>query len=147
VLVGLALRPQVLVIGPLIGDIKADLGMSHAVAGLLGSIPVLCMSFLAPVGPVLAGSIGPRLGAALCVVLVIGFGVLRSVAPDAPSALLTTIGIGVGMAVVGPILAMAVRLRAPGHPAAGTGAYVVGMVLGATITAAVAVPLADALGG
>ena len=147
VLVGLALRPQVLVIGPLVGDIRADLGMSHAVAGLLGSIPVLCMSFLAPVGPVLAGSIGPRFGAALCVLLVVGFGLLRSITPDAPTALLTTVGIGVGMAVVGPILAMAVRLRTPGHPAAGTGAYVVGMVLGATATAAAVVPLAGALGG
>ena len=147
VLVGLPLRPQVLLIGPLVGDIRADLGMSHAVAGLLGSIPVLCMSFLAPLGPVLAGSIGPRLGAALCVLLVVGFGALRSVVPDAGTALLTTVGIGIGMAVVGPILASAVRLRTPGHPAAGTGAYVVGMVLGATATAAVAVPLADALGG
>ncbi len=147
VLVGLALRPQVLVIGPLIGEIKADLGMSHAVAGLLGSIPVVCMGLLAPLGPVLAGSIGPRFGAALCVVLVMGFGVLRAAAPDAFSALLTTVGIGVGMAVVGPILAMVVRRRTPDHPAAGTGAYVVGLVLGATATAAVAVPLADALGG
>ena len=147
VLVGLALRPQVLVIGPLIGDIKADLGMSHAIAGLLGSIPVVCMGILAPLGPVLAGSIGPRLGAALCVVLVVGFGVLRAVAPDASTALLTTVGIGVGMAVVGPILAMVVRQRTPDHPAAGTGAYVVGLVIGATITAAVAVPLSAALGG
>ncbi len=147
VLVGLALRPQVLVIGPLIGEIKADLGMSQAVAGLLGSIPVVCMGLLAPLGPVLAGSIGPRFGAALCVVLVMGFGVLRAAAPDAFSALLTTVGIGVGMAVVGPILAMVVRRRTPDHPAAGTGAYVVGLVLGATATAAVAVPLADALGG
>lgn len=147
VLVGLALRPQVLVLGPLIGDIKADLGMSHAVAGLLGSIPVVCMGLLAPLGPVLAGSIGPRFGAALCVVLVVGFGLLRAAAPEASIALLTTIGIGVGMAVVGPILAMVVRLRTPGHPAAGTGAYVVGLVLGATTTAAVAVPLAEAFGG
>jgi CP family cyanate transporter-like MFS transporter len=147
VLVGLPLRPQVLLIGPLVNDIRADLGMSHAVAGLLGSIPVLCMGFLAPLGPVLAGSVGPRLGAALCVLLVVGFGVLRSVTPDASTALLATVGIGVGMAVVGPVLAAAVRLRTPGHPAAGTGAYVVGMVLGATMAAAVAVPLADALGG
>ena len=147
VLVGLALRPQVLVIGPLIGDIKADLGMSHAVAGLLGSIPVVCMGILAPLGPVLAGSIGPRFGAALCVLLVVGFGVLRAVTPDAFTALLTTVGIGVGMAVVGPILAMVVRRRTPDHPAAGTGAYVVGLVLGATSTAAVAVPLAESLGG
>ena len=147
VLVGLALRPQVLVIGPLLGDIKADLGMSHAIAGLLGSIPVVCMGLLAPLGPVLAASIGPRLGAALCVALVVGFGVLRAATPDTATALLTTVGIGVGMAVVGPILAMVVRQRTPGHPAAGTGAYVVGLVIGASTTAAAAVPLANALDG
>ena len=51
------------------------------------------------------------------------------------------------MAVVGPILSMVVRSRLPNHPAAGTGAYVIGFVIGGTITAAVAVPLADAFGG
>jgi CP family cyanate transporter-like MFS transporter len=147
VLVGLSLRTQVLVIGPLVGEIKADLGMSHAVAGLLGSIPVLCMAILAPVGPVLGGAIGPRLGAALCVAFVGGFGLVRSVAPDATIALLSTIGVGVGMAIVGPILAMVVRQRAPNHPAAGTGAYVVGMVVGATLTAAAALPLSATVGG
>jgi CP family cyanate transporter-like MFS transporter len=42
---------------------------------------------------------------------------------------------------------MIVRARLPNHPAAGTGAYVIGFVLGGTITAAAAVPLADAFGG
>jgi CP family cyanate transporter-like MFS transporter len=51
------------------------------------------------------------------------------------------------MSLVGPILPMIVRIRLPRHPAAGTGAYVGGFVLGGTITAALAVPLADAFGG
>jgi len=51
------------------------------------------------------------------------------------------------MALAGPILSMIVRARLPNHPAAGTGAYVIGFVIGGTITAAVAVPLADASGG
>ena len=67
VLIGTALRPQALIVGPLVAQIQADLGMSHGIAGLLSTFPVLCMGFLAPLGPVLAGSIGPRLGAALCV--------------------------------------------------------------------------------
>jgi hypothetical protein len=121
--------------------------MSHAVAGLLGTIPVLCMGLLAPLGPVLAASIGPKLGAAACVSLVAVFGVARAFAPDATTVLLATVGLGVGMALVGPILPMIVRARLPNHPAAGTGAYVIGFVIGGTITAAVAVPLADATDG
>ena len=147
VLVGTALRPQALIIGPLVGLVQGDLGMSHGVAGLLSTIPVLCMSLLAPFGPVLAGLIGPRLGAAACVAMVGIFGVLRGLLPDTTTVLAATVGVGVGMALVGPILPMIVRARLPNNPAAGTGAYVVGFVIGGTITAAVAVPLADAFGG
>jgi CP family cyanate transporter-like MFS transporter len=121
--------------------------MSHGVAGLLSTIPVLCMGFLAPLGPVLAGSIGPRLGAALCVLLIAAFGVLRAFLPDTATVLIATVGVGVGMAVVGPILPSIVRQRLPSRPAAGTGAYVAGLVLGATATAALAVPIATAIGG
>lgn len=147
VLVGTALRPQALIIGPLVGDVQADLGVSHGVAGLLSTIPVLAMGFLAPLGPVLAGSIGPKLGVAVCVLLIAVFGVLRAFLPDAVTVLAATIGIGVGMAIVGPILPAIVRQRLPHHPAAGTGAYVAGLVIGATATAIAAVPLAQALGG
>lgn len=147
VLVGLAFRTQALIIGPLVGQVQAELAMSHGVAGLLGTIPVLCMGLLAPFGPVLAASIGPKLGVAACVTLVAGFGVARALLPDTATVLLATVGVGVGMAVVGPILPMIVRARLPHHPAAGTGAYVIGFVIGGTITAAIAVPLADAFGG
>jgi CP family cyanate transporter-like MFS transporter len=51
------------------------------------------------------------------------------------------------MAIVGPILPAIVRQRLPHHPAAGTGAYVAGLVVGATATAIAAVPLAHTLGG
>jgi len=147
VLVGLALRTQVLAIGPMVGELQADLGMSHAVAGLLGTIPVLCMGILAPLGPVLAGSVGPRLGIAACVAIVGIFGLIRAFMPESASVLLATLGIGVGMGVVGPIFPMIVRHRAPSHPAAGTGAYVAGLIIGGSLAAAIVVPLADGLGG
>jgi MFS transporter, CP family, cyanate transporter len=147
VLVGTALRPQALIVGPLIGEVQTELGMSHGVAGLLSTIPVLAMGFLAPLGPVLSGSVGPRMGAAICVLFIAVFGVLRALLPDAATILFATVGVGVGMAVIGPILPAIVRQRLPNHPAAGTGAYVAGLVVGATATAILAVPIAQALGG
>jgi len=147
ILAGTALRTQALIVGPLVGNVQADLGMSHGIAGLLSTIPVLCMGFLAPLGPVLAGSLGPRMGTALCILFIAVFGVLRAFLPDAAMVLLATIGVGVGMSLVGPILPAIVRRRLPNHPAAGTGAYVTGLVIGGATTAAVAVPLANALGG
>jgi len=47
-LVALALRPQIIGVGPLIPSIQDDLGISHTEAGLLATIPVLCMGIFAP---------------------------------------------------------------------------------------------------
>ena len=46
-LAGLALRPQIVGVGPLIPEIQDDLDISHAVAGLLTTIPVFCMGLFA----------------------------------------------------------------------------------------------------
>ena len=146
-LVALALRPQILAIGPLLLGIQTDLGVSHGVAGLLGTIPVLCMGLFAPLGAVLAASLGPRVAIATCVLVIAGAGLLRALLPGVPAVMVTTVGIGIGMGVIGPILPAVVRGHLPRHPAAGTGAYVAGLILGGTIAAAVAVQLADGFGG
>ena len=143
----LVFRVPVLVVGPLLKDIQADLGMNHAVAGLLSSIPVLCMAFLAPVGPVLAASIGPRVAVAACIVATAGFGLLRAIAPDAVTVVALTVGIGLGMGVVGPVFTQVVRSALPHRPTLGTGAYAMGYIIGSSAAAAVAVPLAASLGG
>ena len=144
---GLVFRAPILIVGPLVPMIRADLGISHGVAGLLTSIPVLCMAVLAPLGPVLAASIGPRLAVGLCIATVGGFGVLRAMVPGAALVILLTVGVGIGMGVVGPVLPMVVRRAARRHPALGTGAYVVGYIVGGTVAAATVVPLASILGG
>jgi MFS transporter, CP family, cyanate transporter len=144
---GLVFRVPILVVGPLLKDVQADLGMSHGVAGLLSSIPVLCMAFLAPVGPVLAASIGPRTAVAACIVATAGFGLLRAVAPDALTVVGLTVGIGLGMGIVGPVFTQVVRSALPHRPTLGTGAYAMGYIIGSSAAAAAAVPLAVALGG
>jgi MFS transporter, CP family, cyanate transporter len=144
---GLVFRVPILIVGPLIKDVQAELGMSHSVAGLLSSIPVLCMAFLAPVGPILAGWIGTRAAVAACIAATAGFGLLRAVAPDATTVVLLTIGIGFGMGVVGPVFTQVVRSALPHRPTLGTGSYAMGYIVGSSAAAAVAVPLAAAVGG
>ena len=141
-LASLALRPQLLAIGPLLPLIRDDLGLPASVAGLLTTIPVLCMGIFAPFGPRLAGRLGPRRGFALCLVLIAGLGLTRAVAPAYPLVLVATFGIGVGIGVAGAIPSMVVSQRLASRPALGTGAYAGGIVLGSTLAAAVAVPLA-----
>ncbi|TMD29786.1 MAG: MFS transporter, partial [Chloroflexi bacterium] len=138
----LALRPQLLAIGPLLPIIRTDLGLAHGVAGLLGSIPVLCMGLFAPLGPVVAARFGVRWALAGCLGLVGAFGVVRALAPDAAGVLGSTVAIGIAVGTAGAIPAIVVKLKAPTVPALGTGAYAGGIVAGSSIAAALAIPLA-----
>jgi CP family cyanate transporter-like MFS transporter len=146
-LAGLVFRVQVLILGPLLPEIRDDLGVSNAAAGLLGSIPVLGMGVLAPLGPVIGRWLGARMAVALCILAVAVSGALRALVPGWPAALLATAGIGLGMGMVGPVFSMVVRAHASTHPTAGTGAYVTGMIVGGSTAALAVVPLSAAFGG
>jgi MFS transporter, CP family, cyanate transporter len=65
-LAGLALRPQIVGVGPLIPSIQDDLDISHAVAGLLGTIPVLCMGLFALPASLVTRRYGTRLAIGAC---------------------------------------------------------------------------------
>jgi CP family cyanate transporter-like MFS transporter len=143
----LAMRPQLVGIGPLLPQIQADLGVSFGVVGLLTAIPVLLMGLFAPLGPWVSGRIGPRDAVALCMVAIVGFGLLRPALPGVPAILLTTVAIGIGMGTAGALLPIVVKLRAPAEPARATGGYAAGIVAGSLLAAAAAIPLATALGG
>ena len=143
----LTLRPQIVGIGPLIPEIQDDLSSSHALVGLVGTIPVLAMGIFAPVGAVLASRIGTRNGMTLGLVLLATFGLVRSVAPTAISLVLLTIPVGIGMGIANSLSPLAVKQRLPDRPALGTGVYTTGIQIGSTVSAALAVPLAALLGG
>lgn len=145
--VTLALRPQLVGIGPLLPRIQADLGVAHAVGGLLTAIPVLCMGLFAPLGPLVAARFGPRRALASCLVGIVGFGLLRTLVPGLPAVIGATIGLGLAMGTAGALMSIVVKERAPQLPALATGAYAAGIVAGSFVAAAIAVPLADALGG
>lgn len=143
----LALRPQLVGIGPILPRIQDGLGVSHGVAGLLGTIPVLCMGVFAPGAPWLARRLGTSRAVGLALVLIAACGVLRSAAPGIALVLLLSVPIGVGMALGNALLPLAVRESFADRPLAGTGGYTTGIQTGAALAALAAVPLAAALGG
>jgi MFS transporter, CP family, cyanate transporter len=143
----LALRPQLVGVGPLLPEIDDDLGISHAVAGLLGTIPVLCMGLFAPPAAYLAGRLGTRAAIAACLAGIAGFGLLRAAAPGAPMVLALTFPIGVGMGLAGALIPVAVKERFAHRPAFASGVYTTGITGGAALSSGLAVPIAGALGG
>jgi CP family cyanate transporter-like MFS transporter len=143
----LALRPQLVGVGPLIPDIDEDLDVSHAVAGLLTTIPVLCMGLFAVPAAYVAARLGTRAAIGACLAGIAGFGLLRAAAPDAPLVFALTFPIGVGMGLAGALMPVAVKERYAHRPAFASGVYTTGINLGSALSSALAVPLAAAWGG
>jgi CP family cyanate transporter-like MFS transporter len=144
--VGLVLRPQIVGVGPLLPRIESSLHISHGVAGLLATIPVLCMGVFAPLAPPMLRRFGSRaaIGASLFVAAAVG--VLRAVLPGAPLVLLFTVPVGVGIAVAGTLLPVVVKDEYPERPTLGTGVYTTGINVGATVASVAAAPLAVLFG-
>ncbi len=146
-LAAIALRPQLVGIGPLLPLVQDDLDVTHAVAGLLGTIPVLCMGLFAPPASFLSGRIGSRRAVAVALALIGTFGVARAIAPGAIAVILLTFPVGVGMGLAGAMLPVAVKERFADRPGFATGVYTSGITIGSALAAASAVPLAHLVGG
>jgi CP family cyanate transporter-like MFS transporter len=146
-LAALTLRPQIVGVGPLIPEIQDDLDTSHAVVGLLGTIPVLCMGLFAPVAAYLAAKIGTRRAMTIGLALIGTFGILRAAVPSAWLVILLTWPVGIGMGLGNALAPISVKEHFGHRPAAGTGVYTTGIQIGSTGAAALAVPLAGWLYG
>jgi MFS transporter, CP family, cyanate transporter len=143
----LTLRPQLVAIGPLLPQIRHDLRISHSVAGLLGTIPLLCMGVFAPSAPYLSRRLGSRGSIAVAVALLGAFGVARAEAPGALAVILLTVPVGMAIGLAGALMPVVVKERFADRPAFATGVYATGITAGAAASSAVAVPVSHALGG
>jgi CP family cyanate transporter-like MFS transporter len=146
-LASLALRPQLVGVGPLLSTIQGGLAVSHSVAGLLSTLIVLCMGLFAPVAFLIARRAGPRWTIAGALALIAAFGLARAATKPAATVILLTVPVGIGIAIAGSLMPLVVRESWPKRPVLATAVYTTGISLGAAVSAAVAVPLADAFGG
>jgi CP family cyanate transporter-like MFS transporter len=145
-LVALNLRAALASLPPLVHTIQADLGLSSATAGLLTTLPVLCMGLFAPVSQRLAHTIGREATVGVAVGLLLAGLLLRLAASVLPVLFLTTLLAGIGIALCGTVLPGIVKEFFANRPGIVTGVYLVAMMVGATAASALAVPLAEALG-
>ncbi len=137
----LAVRPQLTAVGPLLPEIQDDFAIDHASAGLLVTVPVVCMGIFAlPVARLLRRT-DVRTATVWCLATIAIATVLRPVSPGFSAMVALTFVFGVGSGVVGALLPVVVKERFAERPALGTGVFALGLNLGATLGAALAVPL------
>jgi MFS transporter, CP family, cyanate transporter len=143
VAVAFNLRTAITVVGPLIPLIREDLGASNVLLGLVGTIPVLAFGLVAPAAPVLNRRFGLGRSLAGSLVLLAAAIALRS-AGGVGWLLVGTALLGVAIAIGNVLLPALVKARFADRASMVTSAYTATMVLAATVSAGVAVPLADA---
>ncbi len=146
VLVALNLRPALSSIAPLLDTVSDSLGMSAAEAGLLTTLPVLCLGLFAPLAPILAR----RFGSERVVMVVL----LTLAAGLAVRSLFGQVGLfagsllaGASIGIIGVLLPGIVKRDFPHKAGAMTGVYTMALCLGAAIAAGSTVPLSQYVGG
>ena len=145
VLVSLNLRSALTTVGPLIGDVRADLGLSGTEVGMLTTAPLLAFGLVAPLAPAVAARFGVERALVGCMLLL---GVALAIRPLPPVALLFlgTIAAGCGIAIANVLLPALVKHRFGERATFMTGIYSVALGAGAALGAGFAVPSADWLG-
>ncbi len=144
--VALNLRAALAGYPPLLPAARADLGISAGAAGLVQAGAVLMMAAGSFGGPALGARVGAGRALGGAVALIAAGSAVRGVAA-LPALVGGSLLVGLGIGVAGVLLTGVVKEHLAGRPGAATGGYVVAMMVGATVSSAVAVPLATALGG
>jgi CP family cyanate transporter-like MFS transporter len=146
-LAALNLRPAVTSLGPLLEEVRDDLGMSGTVAGLLTSMPAACFALFGLTAPRLARRFGP--GTVVCAGLgAIAAGLaLRPFAGGTVAFLCASALALAGIAVSNILMPVIVKRWFPDRVGTMTGLYSMGLSLGTASAAAITVPMTDALGG
>ena len=147
VVVALALRPSLVSVGPALAQIQTHFSLQHWVASLLTAIPDLLMGLLALPAPWLAHRFGrDRLIVAALVILCLST-VARAFSWNVAFLLLTTVGIGAGIAISGALLSGFVKAAFAKRAASVMGIYATALSLGSTCSALISAPLAAGPGG
>jgi CP family cyanate transporter-like MFS transporter len=140
------LRAALAAYPPLLQTVRADLGLTAGAAGLVQACAVLMMGVGSFVAPRLARRLGWERALGFAVV-VVGAGSAVRFVPSGAALICGSVLVGGGIGAAGVLLTGVVKHHLADRAGTVTGAYVVSMMIGATLASAVTVPLAVALGG
>ncbi|MEU6081741.1 MFS transporter [Streptomyces sp. NPDC047108] len=147
VLAALNLRPAITSLGALLEEVRAGLGMSGSVAGLLTSVPPLCFAAFGVIAPRAARRWGA--GAVVCAgMAAIATGLLIRPWAGGTAGFLAASALALaGIAVSNVLMPVIVKRWFPGRVGSMTGLYSMAVALGTALAAALTVPITEALGG
>jgi CP family cyanate transporter-like MFS transporter len=144
-LVAANLRPALASVGPVLGDVRADLALSGVAAALLTAVPVFCLGALAPIAPALSRRWGmePTVALALAVLAV---GLLVRVLGGPGLLFAGTVAAAAGIAVGNVLLPAIIKRDFPSRTGTMMGVYTMALSGSAAVAAGLTVPIGAVLG-
>lgn len=146
VLVALNLRPALSSMAPVLGQVSAGLGLTGSEAGLLTTLPVLCLGLFAPLAPILARRFGGE-RVILGILFTLALGILVRSTLGVAGVFLGSLMAGASIGIIGVLLPGIVKRDFPRHAGTLTGVYTMALCLGAAMAAGATVPLATRFDG
>ncbi|NYI05469.1 CynX/NimT family MFS transporter [Allostreptomyces psammosilenae] len=145
-LLALNMRGSLTGLSPLVGEITDAFGLSSTAASLLTALPVLMLGLVSPLAPVLARRWGTEAVLLAALGLLVVAAALRALPAEA-ALFAGCLLVGMGVAVLNVLMPVVVKRDFAHRAGPMTGVYTATMVGGATVAAAIAVPLTGPLGG
>ncbi|MFS0839066.1 CynX/NimT family MFS transporter [Paenibacillus sp. 1P03SA] len=142
--IGAVLRAPLTSVGPLIGTIKGELGISNTLAGMLTTLPLLMFAVISPFAPKWAKKYGIET-VLLVAATVLTAGILLRSASGAGTLFLGTALLGVAIALCNVLLPSLIKRDFPARIGLMTGVYSVSMNLTGAAASGVSVPAASSL--
>ena len=139
------LRAALTSVAPLIGEIRAETGISNGVAGLLTALPLLAFGLLSPAAPRLARWLGTE-RALFASLLLLGMGILLRSVGGVAVLFVGTAVLGAAIAAGNVLLPSLVKRDFPGRAGLMTSAYSTTMGIVAAVAAGVSFPVAQLAG-
>src|SRR5450830_932895 len=139
-LLALNLRPALSSLSPLLSEVSSSLGLSAARAGLLTTLPVLCLGLFAPLAPILARRFGAE-RVVLGILLTLAAGILLRSAFGEVGLFAGSLIAGASIGIIGVLLPGIVKRDFAKQAGTMTGVYTMALCLGAALAAGATVPL------
>ncbi|MGE8068923.1 CynX/NimT family MFS transporter [Pseudomonas sp. NPDC089569] len=142
ILVALNLRPALSSMAPLLSEVSKSLGLSASQAGLLTTLPVLCLGLFAPLAPVLARRFGAE-RVVLGILLTLAGGIILRSSLGEAGLFAGSVLAGASIGIIGVLLPGIVKRDFARQAGTMTGVYTMALCLGAAMAAGTTVPLSE----
>lgn len=135
IILALNLRPSLTSLSPLLNDIRNSVGLGFQMAGLLTTLPVVCMGLVALLSAQVEARLGEGMGIALGLLCILLACATRGLINNSTLLLLTALLSGLGIALIQVLVPGLIKRRFVGRVALAMGIYSAALMCGGGLAA------------